>query len=659
MIARELTEFFAGFAPDGAPVVLGADDPMFLSNVNACYRRDVLGADPLRRRRATPRTRRSRRAMRAHGWRRAYHPAPAVLHAHDYSPVGFMRRYFDEYRGLRETSGHVERIGVRSTRARRARLVAGRPALDARAGLAAAPAAPRRPAARRCTTRARKLVVGARLAARTGCRTPLQRAISLEGAAPRRAGPARRRRAPARAAGAGRRLRGGPRGRARRRRRRCWTRARAWPTRERLHIAVVIPPFRRGSGGHSTIYNLLSRLEERGHTVSTWLYDPTGRHRDEWPAVVRGEPARVLPPDRRARSTRASTHWYGADVVLATGWDTVYPVLRLPNVPRPRLPRAGPRARVLRHLGRVGVRRAHLRPRACTASPPARGCATSCATATARRHVASSSASTTTSTTRAPVERRARHGDLLRARRRRRGAPCRSACWRCEELHRRRPDTALRAVRRRARAVDDAVPVRAPRRRDAGRARVGLLRGDGRALAVADELLADPAGDARLRAAVRRAGRAQHRGRVRRRRADRARARPTRSRSPTRSSGCSTTAGCGSAARARASSSRAEHAGSARPTRSRPACATRCARGRSAPADAATPPIARGRRRPGWEESARAVPIERAATREATDRLLRAPLARGRRDGRAGAWTAASDRLLGHVGDGRAPDARR
>ena len=36
---------------------------------------------------------------------------------------------------------------------------------------------------------------------------------------------------------------------------------------ERLHVAVVIPPFRRGSGGHSTIFNLLTRLEERGHTV--------------------------------------------------------------------------------------------------------------------------------------------------------------------------------------------------------------------------------------------------------------------------------------------------------------------------------------------------------------------------------------------------------
>ena len=114
MIARELTDFFAAFTPDGAPALLGADDPMFLSNVNACYRRDCweqIRFDDV----AYSEDQAFARALAVHGWRRAYHPGAAVLHAHDYSPIGFMRRYFDEYRGLRETSGHVERIGVRST----------------------------------------------------------------------------------------------------------------------------------------------------------------------------------------------------------------------------------------------------------------------------------------------------------------------------------------------------------------------------------------------------------------------------------------------------------------------------------------------------------------------------------------------------------------
>ena len=43
MIARELTEFFDGFAPDGRPVLQRRGDPTFLSNVNACYAASVLG----------------------------------------------------------------------------------------------------------------------------------------------------------------------------------------------------------------------------------------------------------------------------------------------------------------------------------------------------------------------------------------------------------------------------------------------------------------------------------------------------------------------------------------------------------------------------------------------------------------------------------------
>src|SRR3712207_5504818 len=44
----------------------------------------------------------------AAGWWKVYHPRAAVLHAHDYGPVEFARRYFDEYRGLRHATGHVE-----------------------------------------------------------------------------------------------------------------------------------------------------------------------------------------------------------------------------------------------------------------------------------------------------------------------------------------------------------------------------------------------------------------------------------------------------------------------------------------------------------------------------------------------------------------------
>ena len=48
-------------------------------------------------------------------------------------------------------------------------------------------------------------------------------------------------------------------------------------------------------------------------------------------------------------------------MVLATGWDTVYAAAAAAGLPRPRLPRPGPRARVLRHLGRVALGGADLR----------------------------------------------------------------------------------------------------------------------------------------------------------------------------------------------------------------------------------------------------------------------------------------------------------
>ena len=40
MVARELTEFFAGFSPNGTPALHRAGDLTFLSNVNACYLRE-------------------------------------------------------------------------------------------------------------------------------------------------------------------------------------------------------------------------------------------------------------------------------------------------------------------------------------------------------------------------------------------------------------------------------------------------------------------------------------------------------------------------------------------------------------------------------------------------------------------------------------------
>jgi glycosyltransferase involved in cell wall biosynthesis len=92
-----------------------------------------------------------------------------------------------------------------------------------------------------------------------------------------------------------------------------------------LRIAVVVPWLLEGSGGHNTILNLVRRLEGRGHDVSLWVHDPGGRNADldpaaavaDWFGGMRG-PVRL-----------GFDEWTGADVALATGWQTVHRVLML------------------------------------------------------------------------------------------------------------------------------------------------------------------------------------------------------------------------------------------------------------------------------------------------------------------------------------------
>jgi O-antigen biosynthesis protein len=324
MIARELTEFFAGFSPNGRPALQRQGDLTFLSNVNACYARacwaELRFPDlPYSEDQAFG------RAMLEAGWVKVFHPGAAVRHAHDYGPVEFMRRYFDEYRGLRDASGHVEPLAPRAAlRELRA---------DARWMRDQGWPAGRRA---RWTARAALHQGGRRVASALGSRAErlpdrAQRALSLErrgsGAAAGAAQP------PDSAAGPDL-----PRGRL--------VPASGGPApyeeivrlsregpaplddpvpgmAERpMHVAVVIPPFMRGSGGHNTIFTLLARLEEMGHTCSIWLYDPR-RREVQAAAVLRRRILEEFTP-LRAPVHKGFDDWRGADVVLATGWDTVY-----------------------------------------------------------------------------------------------------------------------------------------------------------------------------------------------------------------------------------------------------------------------------------------------------------------------------------------------
>ena len=98
--------------------------------------------------------------------------------------------------------------------------------------------------------------------------------------------------------------------------------------RDRLHFAFAIPRVRRGSGGHNTIFQIISRLEGMGHTCSIWLHDPLGDVASESPGVIRRAINDHFAPVA-APVLKGFEHWYGADVAVATGWQTVYPVMLL------------------------------------------------------------------------------------------------------------------------------------------------------------------------------------------------------------------------------------------------------------------------------------------------------------------------------------------
>jgi glycosyltransferase involved in cell wall biosynthesis len=97
-----------------------------------------------------------------------------------------------------------------------------------------------------------------------------------------------------------------------------------------LKLAAVVPSFRRGSGGHRTIVRLLCALRDRGHEVSAWLSDVEGRHAAERSSVTKRSFDKFFAADGVPLETDPG-NWRGADVVLATGWQTVARALLLPG----------------------------------------------------------------------------------------------------------------------------------------------------------------------------------------------------------------------------------------------------------------------------------------------------------------------------------------
>jgi len=334
MIARELSEFFASFSPGGTPVLQREGDETFLSNVNACYARacwqeirfrDVAYAEDQA----------FGQDMLAAGWSKVYAPGAAVLHAHDYPPAEFMRRYFDEYRGLRETSGHVEPFDLAGSGAQVRRAVAADRAWMLERGIGGAELA-------RWTARSTVHHAGRKVFSALGSRAerlpaPVQAGLSLEGrgaapngdgagGAPEGASPVPPPRHVPKMLGGevydvvARVREQGPAP--------LLPAAPGAAERERLRLAMVIPPFSRGSGGHNTLFQIFTRLEQRGHACSVWLADLHGYAKDVWPAVLRSEIREYFAPFE-GPVYKDLSQWQGADVAIATGWQTAHATLAL------------------------------------------------------------------------------------------------------------------------------------------------------------------------------------------------------------------------------------------------------------------------------------------------------------------------------------------
>jgi glycosyltransferase involved in cell wall biosynthesis len=77
-----------------------------------------------------------------------------------------------------------------------------------------------------------------------------------------------------------------------------------------------------------SIFQLLSRIERMGHTVSVWIDDPMHRMESQWPAVIRHDIQNWFAAFE-GPVFKGYDDWYGADVAVATGWQTVHPLMVL------------------------------------------------------------------------------------------------------------------------------------------------------------------------------------------------------------------------------------------------------------------------------------------------------------------------------------------
>jgi O-antigen biosynthesis protein len=260
------------------------------------------------------------------GFAKVFHPGARVLHSHDYPPVAFFRRYFDEFRSLREVLGFRQPWGPRQTlRDVRGLVGADRRWLEEQGVHGRDLVRPLLVSGRHHAGRMAGSIIGTR-----ADRLPaaVRRVLSLEG----------------RDTFTPHEVPGGllERGEAGFDPNWPWEFVRkSYPRRPMaleehdghvggpLTIAWVVPPWSIGSGGHTTIFRLVRQMELRGHRCSVHLFDTEhkeGRSGGELREEIREHFVAIDAPVFRDLSK-----FSGADVAIATEWRTAFPVRDLPG----------------------------------------------------------------------------------------------------------------------------------------------------------------------------------------------------------------------------------------------------------------------------------------------------------------------------------------
>jgi O-antigen biosynthesis protein len=273
------------------------------------------------------------REMIEAGFAKVYHPDARILHSHDYPPMQFLRRYFDEFRSLREVLDHVEVAHPVYTPLTIRGLVGHDERWLRRQGVEGrALVRPLATSLRHHAIRQAGAIVGTRA---DRVPRPLRRALSLEGRDSFTPYPVPESPLLARTTQPDSRP-------TRFTERWIWDFvARSYPSRPvrtEPHsgdasgpwtLAWVVPPWRLGSGGHTTIFRLIRQMERRGHSCTIFVFDPFG-HVDRRASALRDE-IREHFVEVDAEVFVGLDDFDSADVAIATEWTTAFPVRDLPR----------------------------------------------------------------------------------------------------------------------------------------------------------------------------------------------------------------------------------------------------------------------------------------------------------------------------------------